>query len=558
VSPSHAGLGWGSGSPQARARPWLAAALALLAVVVYLPSLDNAPVYDDVFLVQKDPRVVESGHLGEIWSSDYWPGRRPSYNYRPLTTTSFAWVARLGTGQRGPNLLLHAACSLAAFGLALCLGLSALPAFVSGALFACHPLHSEALYLVVGRGELLAALFGLGFLIGVLRRWHGLGLALLYAAALLSKESAVMLPLLALLLWKTTRPDEAPGELARHGTRLLALAALPLALLFALRLRTFGLLLSPADHVDPLYNPLVALPTGLRVLNALWTQALYLASMLQPFPLRADYSWNQIELIPAFWDPRSALCLGLAGLTLFLLRHRRLRWTLETGGLLFVLLSLLPVSNLFFSSGVMFAERLTYLPLFGVCLVAGSLLQRLWCVPWRSRPLRAGLLVAPALVLGVFCAAVVRRDRAWRDADAFSAALVEDAPRSALAHGLRFRTLADAGRLADAEAHLLRALEIHPAYYDAWDSYGDLLAARRDQEGAARMYERAAREVSRTPRDASEAGPFHFKAARMQAAIGRCADARRNLAGAARWSGDPWPPELRRLHEQLEHQACTE
>ena len=144
-------------------------------------------VYDDAHLVAKDPRVNEPGHLGKIWMSDYWPAERPSYNYRPLTTTSFAIVDLLGLDQRLVNIILHAACSVLVFYLILTLGFTSIPAAFAGALFALHPLHSEALYLVVGRGELLATSMGLLFLLGFIRKCHPLLLLLLFTVALFAK-----------------------------------------------------------------------------------------------------------------------------------------------------------------------------------------------------------------------------------------------------------------------------------------------------------------------------------------------------------------------------------
>ena len=51
---------------------WLNIGLCLATVAVYLPSLDNELVYDDAYLVEKDPRVYAPGHLDEIWITDYW------------------------------------------------------------------------------------------------------------------------------------------------------------------------------------------------------------------------------------------------------------------------------------------------------------------------------------------------------------------------------------------------------------------------------------------------------------------------------------------------------
>jgi tetratricopeptide (TPR) repeat protein len=442
--------------------------------------------------------------------------------------------------------------------LALCLGLPSLPAILAGTLFALHPLHSEAVYLIVGRGELFAALFGLSFLISVLQRWHPLVLASLFGAALLSKESAVILPLLALLLWRMNHPDEPLKKLVYFVIHISLLSVPALLLLFLLRYHIFGILLSPEGYVHSLYNPLVSLPFDIRILNALWVQILYLKIMFLPLHLRADYSWNQIELIQSFWDLRTALTFGLIVIAGLLLAQKQIRRTPEVYGFLFILISMLPVSNIFFTAGTMFGERLTYLPLFGYCLFTASLFQLLW--KWSIYRIwaRASLLGLMFLLITLYSTAVVKRDEAWQNEDTFTIALVKDSPHSALAHGLRFKYLNEKGSKEAAAQHLLRALDIYPAYYDAWDSYGDFLRTNGDYEKAVSAYVRAANEVKKTRYDSAEASFFYYKAALLELAMGHCRIARDYTEKSAQLLTKPHPQKLKILKQQIENYACEQ
>ena len=54
---------------RSRARGWSVLAVAVLAVAVGLPALDDEPVHDDVPLVVADPRVQGPGGLVEVWTS---------------------------------------------------------------------------------------------------------------------------------------------------------------------------------------------------------------------------------------------------------------------------------------------------------------------------------------------------------------------------------------------------------------------------------------------------------------------------------------------------------
>jgi len=425
--------------------------------------------------------------------------------------------------------------------LAASLALKPLTAFFAGALFALHPIHTEAVYMVVGRGELLAAFFGLVFLLGVLENWNILMLAVSFGAALFSKENAAVLPALGILLYCMKFHESNFQNVCKTAFKL-AVSTIPvLVLLFMCRYLVFGVFLSPEEYVDHLYNPLSDMTPYMRMINGGWVLVLYLKSVFFPLPLRADYSCCQIELIGPLLDPRLIVMVGILVMTgLFITwRGRLVRY--EAGAVLFFIIALLPVINLLFPVGVMFAERLVYLPSAGICILLGSLLERVSLTWKHAVNLRRGLFVIAAAVLILGAATVIRRDRDWQDSEAFTSALVKDSPESAHAHGLRFLHLEKIGKRSEAEKHLQRALEIHPSYYDAWDSYGDFLVQDGRDKEAVDAYLNAAETVSRTPFDASEAGSFFLKAAHVQIKIEDCHGARQSIELAGEWIGKANP-----------------
>src|SRR5262249_41124129 len=136
------------------------------------------------------------------------------------------------------NLLLHVGCSLAALALFRRLGMAAAAATIAAALFAVHPVTTEAVANVAGRADLLAAL---GVLLGVLCHARALAArgrarlawdAALVGASVLavfSKESGiVLLPLLiawdSLLGTPGTVRDRMRGPLLA-GTVVAAMLA---------------------------------------------------------------------------------------------------------------------------------------------------------------------------------------------------------------------------------------------------------------------------------------------------------------------------------------------
>lgn len=526
---------------------WAAVLSALMALGIYLPSLDNPLIYDDLHLVGKDRRVMEAGPIDKILLGDYWPGKRPSYNYRPLTTLSFAWVARLSQqsifSQRALNLLIYATISLSVCLLAVELGLGVSGGLLAGSLFALHPIHSEAVYMVVGRGELLSTFFAICFFWVVLGGQSRFWLGVLYAGAVFSKESAVMLPVLSLFLFYVKFPRSSFKEFQRLVFRLLTAVLPVLLLLFLTRYQVFGVFLSPPGYVDPLYNPLVAMPSPLRWLNALWVQLLYLKALLWPFPLRADYSYLQIPPILSLGDARLGVGLISAGVGAWIWLSRGRAWRAEWAGIGFFFTALFPVSNLAFTIGVMFGERLTFLPSIGFCLAGAALVMRLSdkLKAIRKKQFIAAVVMVLTVVGGL---SVYHRDRDWQTWESFTQALMRDVSGSALAHGLRFLYLKDAGRLQEAEKHLIAAITIYPSYYDAWDSYGDLLSHQSRYTEAIAAYRRAAQEVEKTMYDKKEAGVFFLKAARLEFETGDCGSANESIDQAGKWIGETDPTVL--------------
>jgi hypothetical protein len=376
-----------------------------------------------------------------------------------------------------------------------------------------------------------------------------------FAGAILSKDHGVMLPALGILIYMLKHPDFSYKELIFVTIRLFSITLPVLAIFFVMRFSVFGVLFSPGGYVDPLYNPLCDTTMAFRVINALWVNILYLKAMIWPFPLRADYSFNQIELIHSPADARFIIITGflLIVTLLVILKRRLLKPELLCIGLFF--LALFPVSNLVVTIGVLFGERLAYLPSVGFCLFAGYVVDRIIPGPLTMKGRHMSFFLIVVLIVTACIVSVVKRDKAWQNDEAFTTALITDSPNSAQAHGLRFLTLYKQQNYRAAETHLQKAISIYPSYYDAWDSYGDLLVEKRRYKEAIHAYSRAAKEVAKRPHDADEAGAFLIKAAQIQLKIKDCSGALLSIEKAKKWKSerDPW---MLRIESQYAYFGC--
>jgi tetratricopeptide (TPR) repeat protein len=313
---------------------------------------------------------------------------------RPLTFLSFWLNVQAGSAPWAfhlVSLLLHLGCVwLAAEVLEELLPLRA--AMLGAALFAIHPLQTEAVVYVFARATLLAALFSLAGLRAWLkgRLWAA---APWFALALLAKEEVAAFPLLlALLEWGTSRRKQALGPVAVMAG--LSLAAGLRAVYAAGAVAGSGA--GPQAGVTPFeyfsYQ-------GVAILRYLWLLmaplGLTVDAEVRVAPIVASLAWGVIAVVVILsWKTVRAAQAGF--------------WIL--GGLIL----LLPSSSVFPASDLA-ADRRMYLPMLCFCGLVGFLLAR---ADWR-------LLTAYVTVLMILS---VSQTQVWQSPQALWMAASRQAP----------------------------------------------------------------------------------------------------------------------------------
>jgi tetratricopeptide (TPR) repeat protein len=472
-----------------------AAALGLLALLVgaaFSGVLANGFAFDDREIVQNNPglETLDPGdHLGKA----FWEREGLTYRYyRPLTSWTLALNHALhgesAAGYHLANLLMHFGCAALLFLLLRRLG-GYLPAFVAAAVFAVHPIQTEAVAWVVGRADLLATLFLLATLL-----FHAglpeapsardlsrvLPAAAALGAALLSKEGALTFPavLIAYELATALRREGRLRDRLRPAVRRLIFSApFYLAVIGAylvLRHQVVGTLLVTPD--EALWkNPLLAAPLITRWLTAVNIAGRYLLLLVFPRTLSIDYYFDVVPLVrsvlaPAFLLPGLALvatgALGWAA-------ARRIPAVLF--GALAAPGTYLPLSHLLFAAPVVMAERVLYLPMIGLASCVGALLV---AAGSRVIPERGRLAVPLFLVLVLLLPMVLRsraRTRDWKDDLTLFTSAVQAQPRSALAWNNLASQQLQLDDAPAAEASARRALEIVPDYLAARGNLADAL-----------------------------------------------------------------------------------
>jgi hypothetical protein len=138
------------------------ALLALLALLPYLNAMADGFTLDDEPSIRNNPAVTRGIDLLGILSSPLPPLNTV---YRPLTVLTYALNEAVAPANaplfHAVNVILHTGVTVLAFWIALWLFESQRLAMIAAALFAIHPIHTEAVTSIVGRAELLVAFFGL-------------------------------------------------------------------------------------------------------------------------------------------------------------------------------------------------------------------------------------------------------------------------------------------------------------------------------------------------------------------------------------------------------------
>ena len=392
------------------------AAVAAAAAVVYLGALWNGFALDDLTIIVANPLVHGFSGVWRAFGASYFPPNIDVSAYRPLAVATYAldWTMRSTAWFHAVNLTWHVAASVLVAALAgRWAGDTA--GLVAGIVFAVHPVHVEAVAYVVGRNELMAAVFTLLAVYAAVEHGSLLWSAAAMAAGVLSKENGAVAPGLIAWAWLAgVRPVPPRRKLASFVASWLALAVAYTALRVAV---LHGFLGGG--------NPAPALlgqgPLTIR-LTAVAALADVARLLVFPLALSADYSPDQRTAVHGLLDGRlllGGLVLGLWALLLGWAWRRGRK--VEAFGLGWIAIAYSPVANLLFPTQILIAERTLYLPSAGLAIALGAALRGL-----AARRLAA----VAALVFVVGGLRTALRVPAWRDEHAAALALIRDAPRS--------------------------------------------------------------------------------------------------------------------------------
>jgi len=438
-----------------RHAPWLLAALVALA---YAGSWSGAFQYDDFNVIVDNPVV----HSWAALSADFGHGLRPVLKL----SYWFSWVTGAGSPPafHAFNLAVHLGNVLLVWALARRIqgiagadpSTAARAALLAAAIFALHPLQTEAITYICGRSTSLMSLFCLAALLCwdrylAARRLRDAVLAwLAFAGAAGTKEPALALPV-ALLLWESLR---RPGggwraRLLRHAPFWL----LPVAALLVAVPRT--------GYAEFAIASLTERPLWHNAMSQVHALVWLLRGLLLLRAPNFDPDLPVIDRAGAALCAEAGLLLALLGTGLAVARRRPwlgfcLAW---------VVLQFLPTNSLMPRLDVA-NDRQWYLPLAGVAWAAGGMLAR-----WTASRAALAWPAAAALLLALGLS-TAQRNADYRSEIRLWQATLEQSPHKARAWNNYGVALRMAGRVPEARAAYARALELDPGFAAARQNLG--------------------------------------------------------------------------------------
>ncbi|XP_064397287.1 protein O-mannosyl-transferase Tmtc3-like isoform X2 [Halichondria panicea] len=492
----------------------------LVGTLVYSNTLHCGIVYDDEPAIMKNRDLRPQANWIDLFYHDFWgtviTNPTSHKSYRPLCVATFRLnylMAELEPmGYHLVNILLHGVVCYLYVHLVSLVCSQVWPALIAGLLFAVHPIHTEAVAGLVGRTELLSAIFfSLSFMAyhraytrGM--RWVGVSVCLM-VCSVLSKEQGVTVVAVCtvhdLFIQHRNTPSSTvhllhsifsnrkslPSWFPAFVKRMCIIATVTMALL-VLRITLVG---GAPKIFHENINPPLSLSWPWRQLS--WSHLVAVNSWLAlcPSPLTADWRFGAVPLTLSLAHPHNLhtllTLLTLTGLTTFALYRR---WGTVLFGLSLLVFPYVPASNLFFPVGFVVAERVLYLPSMGLCLLAAHGLWKLHN-HFNSIILRSTLKLSFILLLVTFATKTYTRNKDWESNVTLYSAGVKVNSR----HGVFLTNLGiEHGRLRNfsfAEKLYRRTMLEAPLHSRGFSNFGGLMEALKRYDEAEQAFRTAIR-----------------------------------------------------------------
>ncbi len=451
--------------------------LILFVLAAYCNVYGNGFLLDDEFLLQKNRFIEDADYFWRIFtsSSTMGAGGTDSF-YRPMQTLAYFIVVQI-FGLQIPaihalNVVLHAINACLIFGLGVGrLKIKPLFAFSAALIWAAHPLHTEAVTYMSATADPLHAMFVLLALVNSRRIWVA---NIFFIFGLMSKESAIVLPLLVMVL------EAVESEEPFHWRTYLR--TWPLWVTTVLYLIARKTVLNFDDTFSfykeaNIYTENIAF----RALTFLGTLPMYGYLLLWPHNLHMERDFP----VFAGWtlEPILGGLFLLAGaLAIFLERNKS--WRPFSLAALWFFMAHIPHTGVLLPVNSLFLEHWMYLPSIGLIL---------GLMAWLSRTRIPGLpvLAVSAIIALALGSVTFIQNRVWASPITFYENILRAAKGNCRVHNNLGMAYAERGEGDRAIEQYLKAVAIKDVYAQVRHNLAEEYMRRGDLQEAIVQLKRA-------------------------------------------------------------------
>jgi len=442
-------------SPQKKAQPkfelpevkkWgIIIGLVVFTFILYGNSIMNNYALDDDIITRQNHFVQEGIQgIGHIFSKGFLYGFNGAndQSYRPVTLTSIAIEKQFF----GNNPHVHHFFNVFWYAITgIFLFLTLLKIFRKGnyvipllitLLFLGHPVHTEVVANIKSRDEILSFMFCIMAVYFSLqyycynkpRYFEFLSWASFFIAVL-SKETA--------LAYAAVIPMVYYFFTDFSLKKTILLSAPFIALVFVYLIIRGHVLDSITfnEQMQVINNSIMAAKTPAdKLATTILILGKYIWLLFVPMALTFDYSFKQIPVV-SFSSPEALLSLavyaGLIGYALFRLKRK----DPVSFGILYYMVTMILVSNLFVKIGSTMGERFLFTSSLGFCFVLGVLLVKVLKIKTDTlRPNLTTLYAVAGIILFAYSVKTIARNSDWKNNFTLFESGVIYSPNSARAH----------------------------------------------------------------------------------------------------------------------------
>jgi protein O-mannosyl-transferase len=434
-------------------------------------GLDDGNIISNINNVQGSPLNIK-----EAFTHDAFMGDKGDTFYRPLQTISFMLDAELGGKEPWiyhlSNLIFHMLTVIALFFFLKKTGIKEKISFLLALLFAINPLFTNAVAWIPARGDILLCLFSLISFITFLEYFNTKKIEYLIfhtvfiLFALLSKETAVLIPVLILSYFYFVQRSKF---ILKDIIPFIIVWSVSFILFFSLRLSIIKL--NPSSNIFgiiPFVKNLPVIPITF-------------------FKFFFPYSLCTMP----FYD-KTGIIGGIVILTIFTIITFKIirgdRRIIIWGGVWFLVFSIPPMfyRSYFASIAYEYFEYRAYLPIIGILLVSGLIINKLTDGFSFNKVL---IIAIPILLAYSFITFI--HTTAFSDPVSFFTSAIKTNSNNAMAFSERGTAYYNMREMEMAKSDLDNSIRICPVYPVSYFNKGVLYSTSKDDKQAEYYFSQA-------------------------------------------------------------------